>query len=304
MIMTDIEIAMVRFINEFHRKGIYSEDKYQMLHNIKYQRDLSEDHIEKIRNAYRTDSYEAAFELKTYYAENGILSNTIVLKMRPGSPEINEFTTIKVYSDTENKIKEYTHHAIEIFKEHGKYKVLDILHSDKTVWLKTYLDELCKVNNCDRSLLRYDLGFLAPCHAFAPNMRELSDLMRYLDKTYCIGKPRVTLLNLKVDTALNDCADSPEEMLLSDDMAMDFDSFRRDFGGSRDDEEIVYIYNRVYERLIQVRFSLLHLLCLGHIMQDPIIKTTIAESIFDDVKIIEMMGKTPQNFPHNLVQIK
>ncbi|MDY3828421.1 MAG: hypothetical protein SOZ71_06520 [Clostridium sp.] len=116
--------------------------------------------------------------------------------MRPESPEIREFTTIKVYSDISGDIKEYSHHAIEIFKEHGKYKVLDILHSDKVVWLETYLDELCKVNHCQRGQLRYDFGYLAPCHAFASNMQELSDLMRYLDKTYCIGKPRVTLMNL------------------------------------------------------------------------------------------------------------
>ncbi len=302
--MTDIEIAMVCFINECHRKRVYSYDKYQMLHNVKYQTNLSKDHIEKIRNAYRSNCYEAAFELKTYYAENGILSNTIVLKMRPKSPEIKEFTTIKVYSDTENKIKIYTHHAIEIFKEHGKYKVLDILHSDKRVWLETYLDELCKVNNCDRSLLRYDLGFLAPCHAFASNMQELSDLMRYLDKTYCIGKPRVTLMNLKDNTASNDCADFPEGMFLSDDMAMDFEQFRRDFGGYRDDEEIVYIYGRIYNRLMQIRFNLLHLLCLGHIMRDPIIKTIIAMSIFADKKIIEIMGELPHDFYQNLVPIK
>ena len=181
--MTDIEMALVCFINEYHRRVIYRNEKYQMLHGVKYRREFDLEYTQKIRNKYNSNCFEAAYELKSYYAENGILSNTIVLKMRPESPEIREFTTIKVYSDISGDIKEYSHHAIEIFKEHGKYKVLDILNSDKVVWLETYLDELCKVNHCQRGQLRYDFGYLAPCHAFASNMQELSDLMRYLDKT-------------------------------------------------------------------------------------------------------------------------
>ena len=124
--MTDIEMAFVCFINAYHRKVIYHNDKYQMLHGIGYQKKLSLEYIEKIRKKYSSNCFEAAYELKTYYAENGILSNTIVLKMRPKSPEIQEFTTIKVFSDITNETKEYSHHAIEIFKEHGKYKVFCI----------------------------------------------------------------------------------------------------------------------------------------------------------------------------------
>lgn len=291
--MTDIEMALVCFINEYHRRVIYRNEKYQMLHGVKYRRELDLEYTQKIRNKYTSNCFEAAYELKTYYAENGILSNTIVLKMRPESPEIQEFTTIKVYSDISGDIKEYSHHAIEIFKEHGKYKVLDILHSDKVVWLETYLDELCKVNHCQRGQLRYDFGYLAPCHAFASNMQELSDLMRYLDKTYCIGKPRVTLMNLGEESPSGILIKPTEGMLLSDDMAMDFDEFGRLFG-EYDGKRIIATYQRVYDRLMGIRFNMLHMLCLGHIMRDPIMKISIAESIFDDAKICELMKNAPE----------
>ena len=170
----------------------------------------------------------------------------------------------------------------------GKYKVLDILHSDKVVWFETYLDELCKVNHCQRGQLRYDLGYLASCHAFASNMQELSDLMRYLDKTYCIGKPRVTLMNLGEESPSGILIKPTEGMLLSDDMAMDFGEFGRPFG-EYDGKRIIATYQRVYDRLMGIRFNMLHMLCLGHIMRDPIMKISIAESIFDDAKICELM---------------
>ena len=290
--MTDIEMALVCFINEYHRKMIYRNEKYQMLHGAEYKRELGSEYIQKLRNKYTSNCFEAAYELKTYYAENGILSNTIILKMRLKSPEIQEFTTIKVYSDISGEIKEYSHHAIEIFKEHGKYKVLDVLHSDKVVWLETYLDELCKVNNCQRAQLRYDLGYLAPCHAFASNMQELSDLMHYLDKTYCIGKPRVSLMNTGKKTPSGITIKPTEGMLLSDDMAMDFYEFGRAFG-EYDEKRILVTYQRVYDRLMTIRFNMLHVLCLGHIMRDPIMKVSIAESIFDDAKICELMETAP-----------
>ena len=290
--MTDIEMAVVCFINEHHRRVIYRNEKYQMLHGVKYRREFDLEYTQKIRNKYNSNCFEAAYELKSYYAENGILSNTIVLKMRPESPEIREFTTIKVYSDISGDIKEYSHHAIEIFKEHGKYKVLDILHSDKVVWLETYLDELCKVNHCQRGQLRYDFGYLAPCHAFASNMQELSDLMRYLDKTYCIGKPRVTLMNLGEESPSGILIKPTEGMLLSDDMAMDFDEFGKLFG-EYDGKRIIATYQRVYDRLMTIRFNMLHILCLGHIMRDPIMKISIAEGIFDDAKICELMKNVP-----------
>ena len=94
--MTDIEMALVCFINEYHRRVIYRNEKYQMLHGVKYRREFDLEYTQKIRSKHNSNCFEAAYELKTYYAENGILSNTIVLKMRPESPEIQEYTTIKV----------------------------------------------------------------------------------------------------------------------------------------------------------------------------------------------------------------
>ena len=79
-----------------------------------------------------------------------------------------------------------------------------------------------------------------------------------------------------------------EGMLLSDDMAMDFDEFGRTFDVC-DGKKIIATYQKVYDRLMGVRFNMLHMLCLGQIMRDPIMKISIAESIFDDAKICELM---------------
>lgn len=286
--MTDLEMALVCFTNENHRKVIYRYDKYQMLHGVKYQKKMAMEDIMKIRAAYPSNCFEAAYELKSYYAENGILSNTIIFKMRPVSPEVQELTTIMVHSDIEDKDYEYSHHAVEIFKEHGKYKVLDILHSDCPVWLEAYLDKLCLANNCERNQLRYDFGYLAPCHAFADNMQELSNLMRYLDKIYCVGKPRISFMNLGENLAENKSTDISEGMMLSDDMIMDFDALGKVFGGLSG-KELITIYQRVYDRLMGIRYNLLHILCLGHISRNPIAILRIAESIFDDAKICELM---------------
>ncbi len=77
-------------------------------------------------------------------------------------------------------------------------------------------------------------------------------------------------------------------MFLSDDMAMDFDEFGKTLGVC-DGKRIITTYQRVYERLMSVRFNMLHMLCLGHIMRDPIVKISIAEGIFDEARICELM---------------
>ena len=112
--MTDLEKDIVCFINELHRKNIYVYDKYQMLHNVKYKSEMDLEQRESIRRKYKNNCFEAAYELKTYYSENNFLSNTIVLKMRPETPDIQEFRNIKIHSDLDNKDYTYTHHAIEV----------------------------------------------------------------------------------------------------------------------------------------------------------------------------------------------
>lgn len=277
--MTDLERGIVCFLNEFHRSSMYIYEDYQMLHGVKYRKQMAKEDLEMIRRSYKGNCFEAAYQLKTYYMDNGLLSNTIVLKMRPKSPEIQEFQCIKIHNELDGTDHEYTHHAIEIFKEDGKYKVLDILHRDKNVWLESYLDDVCQTNNCPREQLRYDMGYLAPCHVLAGNMQELSDLMRYLDKKYKIGKPRLSLVNA--------AGDDGGEYLLSDDMIMDFDKFGRDFGASG--EDVAMAYKRVYDLMMSMRFNMLHALCFGRIMRDPIMSFAMAEAIFDDEKMCEMM---------------
>ena len=71
-------------------------------------------------------------------------------------------------------------------------------------------------------------------------------------------------------------------------MAIDFDEFGRCLGGY-DGEEIIATYRKIYEELMSVRFNMLHLLCYGHIMRDPIMKLKMAESIFDDAIICELL---------------
>lgn len=280
--MTDLEIGIVHFINAYHKENTYRYENYQLLHGVKYRKEMSLDNLKLIREGYDDNSFEAAYELKTYYMENHIPSNTIVLKMRPKTPDQKEIEFIKIYSEKDNAECEYILHTIEIFKEHGKYKVLDILHSDKAVWLENYLDEVCKTNNCTIEQLRYDMGYLAPCHAFAENMQELSDVMRYLDKKCCIGKPRLNLVNTHGTGGSYDP--------LSDDMAMDFDAFGRMFGVSG--EEVVKVYQKNYDRMMAIRFNMLHVLCMGRIMRDPIMSFKIAETLFDDAEICQMMDET------------
>lgn len=282
--MTELEMAIVIFINELHRKDSYTYDKYQLLHNVKYKKEMDLQYIKFFREKYKNNCLEAAYELKTYYMENNIFSNTIVLKMRPKSPESQELPTIKIHSEIENVDYEYTHHAIEIFKEHGKYKVFDVLHSDKVIWLDNYLDAVCSTNHCPREQLRYDMGYLAPCHASAGNMQGLSDVMRYLDKKYCIGKPRFNFMNISDD--------KEEGLYLSDDIFMDFDLFGREFGVDR--ERLSKIWARVYGKLVALRFNMLHQLCLVHIMREPILSMTMAEALFDDVKICKIMDETSE----------
>ena len=124
------------------------------------------------------------------------------------------------------------------------------------------------------------MGYLAPCHAFADNMQELSDLMRYLDKKYILGKPRMSLVNIP---------NEEEGCIISDDIIMDFDKFSREFG--TDFETVKRVWTKVYGELMGIRFNTLHLLCLGHIMRDPIIKLSMAEALFDDIKMCQMMEK-------------
>lgn len=277
--MNDLEKGIVCFMNELHRNCIYRYEEYQLLHGLRYRKDMQEEKKALIREKYKGKCFKAAYELKTYYMENDLLSNTIVLKMRPKSPEIQGLNSIKIHSELDGIDYTYMHHTIEIFKENGRYKVFDILHRDKTVWLESYLDEVCKTNNCPREQLRYDMGYLAPSHVFAENMKELSDLMRYLDKTYKLGKPRLNLMNI---------ANTEEEvLLLSDDLVMDFDMFGKKFGVS--EREVFRAYQSIYDKMMGVRFNILHMLCLGHIMRDPIMKFSMAESLFDDEKMCKLI---------------
>lgn len=279
--MTDLERAIICFLNKYHKEYIYRYEQYQMFHGLKYKKELEEHNLEMIRSKYKGNCLEASYELKTYYTENNLLSNTIVLKMRPESPEIQELRNIKIHSEIDGVDYEYTHHAIEVFKENGKYKVLDILHRNKIVWLENFLDEICETNHCPREQLRYDMGYLAPAHVFAGNMKELSDLMRYLDKQYNIGKPRLNLIN---EPKIGDDA-----FLLSDDLIMDFDEFGRAFGVSG--MVVIRAFQKVYDKLMGIRFNTLHILCLGHIMRDPIVSLAMIGGLFDDEEICQMMDR-------------
>lgn len=280
--MTDLENAIVYFLNDYQRQHCYIFEDYQLLHGVKYRREMEKNNINLLRSRYKNNSFEASYELKTYYIENHLLSNTIVLKRRPKKPEMKEIRNIKIYNEVENRVFEYTHHAIEIFKEDGNYKVFDVLHRDKSMLLEDYLEEICEVNHCQREHLRYDMGYLAPCHAFADNMQELSDLMRYLDKSYKIGKPRLNLIDIPSEEG---------GMLLSDDMYMDFKEFGKKFGVEID--KVIEVWTRIYHNLFTVQYNLLHSLCLYNVMGEPLMKAFIKKILFTDSKICEMIEKMP-----------
>lgn len=277
--MDMLDSGILIFLNEYHRQHCYELEKFQMLHGIKYQKEMPQEHQDRIRAKYKGKCCKAALELKTYYAENGFLSNTIVLKLRPERPEQNYIPLIKVHSSLDGKDYEYNHHAIEVFKENGKYKVHDVLHRDDRVWLEDYLDELCVINQCGRERLCYDMGYLAPFHVYAPNMQELSDVMRYLDKKYCVGKPRLNLRHIP--------GGDSDGLILSDSIAMDFEEFGKAFGATR--EEVIQRWPVVHDWLMGARFNLLHMLCLVHIMRDPIMIGNLSNMLFDDAIMIEMV---------------
>lgn len=274
--MNDLEIACLSLFTEFQRKNTYKTEQYQMLHGVKYQKTMASNWGEQFRAKFQNNCYGAAMELKTYYAENGIPSTTVVLKMRPTSPEIQEIVNLQVYSEIEKKDIVYTHHAIEIFKEHGRFKILDILHSDKVEWLETYLDKICAWNHCTRDRLRYDMGYLAPCHAFATNMDVMAEIMRYLDKIYCIGKPRLNLI---------DVCDSG--MYLSDDIAMNFTEFGKLY--SCNAEEVMRTFASVHDKVMGIQMTQLFMRGLGQIVGDPFITDSMANSIFDNATLCKLI---------------
>ena len=280
-LMNDLEKMLVSFVNAYHRQNIYVKNDYQLLRGVRYSKTMNQKNVQMIRDKYPQNCFGAAYELKTYYSENGICSNTIALKMRPESPDRQEFRSIKIYSELDEKAHEYTHHAIEIYKEAGKYKVFDILHRNRTVWLEDYLDEVCQTNQCPRSQLRYDMGTLAPSHALADNMQDFSNLMRYLDKQYEIGKPRVTYINI--------ASSDDEACLISDDMMMNFDDLGREFGVTG--EEVILRLRKIYPFIVEVRNNLLHLRCKFQALGGQMIGDVIAEAMFDDEKMCGLIEK-------------
>lgn len=278
-LMNDLEKMLVCFVNAYHGQNIYVKNDYHLLRGVRYSKTMNQKYVQMIRDKYPKNCYGAAYELKTYYSENGIYSNTIVLKMRPESPDIQEFRSIKIYSELDEKEYEYTHHAIEIYKEAGKYKVFDILHRNRTVWLEDYLDEVCQTNQCPRNQLRYDMGYLAPSHALADNMQDFSNLMMYLDKQYGIGKPRITYMNVLVP--------DDKACLISDDMMMDFDALGREFGVTG--EEVILGLRKIYPFMVDVRNNLLHLRCNFQALGNQLIGDVIAEAMFDDEKMCRLI---------------
>lgn len=280
--MTDLETAIVCLTNEFQRLHAYRYEKYQLLHGVKYTKNMKEEHLNLLRSRYNGICLGAAYELKTYFMENGILSNTIILKMRPESSDMFGLqNSIRIHSELDGTDHEYTHHAIEIYKEHGKYKVLDVLHREQPLWLEEYLDQVCNSNHCSREQLRYDMGFLISCHAFAGNMQELVDVMRYLDKIYKIGKPKLSLMNL------------PEEdgdMWLSDDIIMDFEKFGRSF--QADVREVVAVWMRIYDVMMKIKYNNMYLLCLGKIMRDPLVSKAMEQLLFDNAGMCRLIEES------------
>lgn len=274
MFLSDVDIAVVATQNDGYRRSRYIPGRYQLLHGVKYNKKLVPELISKIREKYTGNCTGAAYELKTYYMENGIQSNTIVLKMRPESDDMNTVVGIKIpgYEG------EYSHHTIEVFVEYDTFKVLDVLHRDGPVLLEAYLDKVCRVNNCPRSQLRYDSGYLAPMNAYAPNMGAINDLLMYLDKVYGVGKPRCSLLNV------------PDEKSLwsSDDVAMDFEDMASKFGMSKKDVMVRYYF--VMGLLNKLRCNMLFTLSFGYAlgMQDKMLDT-----LLDDTSTCMMLETMP-----------
>lgn len=117
-------------------------------------------------------------------------------------------------------------------------------------------------------------------YAFAGNMKEFTDVMRYLDKKYRIGNPVVNLCNFPDDV---------KGCWMSDDVFIDFDKFGKEF--NMDCEMAAKVWRSVYDKIMAIKINALHMLCLGQIMRDPIISITMSESLFDDEKICMLLDE-------------
>lgn len=231
-----------------------------------------------IREKYEEDCLAAAYELKTYFASNRINSATIVLKMRPRENDEGAFSFMNVPEDGATEPHPFIYHAIEVYEDTDGYYVYDILFRDEPVQLKQYLDELCSVNECKNTDLRYDMGLLSSAHAYAKNMSGLTRLMTYLDKVYCVGKPRLNVMFSEP---------GEENLLLSDDIVLCPDEMFPKTGYSKD--ELYAEFSRVYGLVCGMRFNMLAVFAKMSEWGGPLINKGKTDMLFDDSFIMEMM---------------
>lgn len=231
----------------------FEASKYTMLRNLRFVKKLPVETIQELRSKYHRKCMHVAFELKNWYTNNGIKSNTLCLRRRMETEKGDYRLEIKVPDDNGN-IHSYTHHAVEVFFEHGKFKLIDALHSTEVVWLEAYLDELCKVNKCERSDLCYDLGLLAPTNLVARNMHMFNELLYFIDRVYKIGQPKCIVL-----------FDDTEEcvpMLASDVVRYDFSKLLGEIGISVTHEFFIHRWMQVYDALTTEWMRIIAPICI------------------------------------------
>lgn len=177
-----VEKILVEDLLRCLKASAYNPDEFNLLEDV---HELNADSINSVRETHAGCSVASAYELKTYYADKGLESATLTLKLK------DKFSMLKVTECVERKL-----HAVEVVYVHGKYKVLDVNHSDKTVWLETYLDTLCEINNISKEDLTYDILCYTTNSSLSDNNGILTDLAIWLDTIYKIGSSPVSLLNI------------------------------------------------------------------------------------------------------------
>lgn len=171
--------------------AVYIPENHTIMKNFT-SRQVYLDCVNLVRSKHKDNPVYAAYEIKSMFNRSNIPSLTVVLKRRtPGM-----FTPIRIHDEYTRTIKSFSHHTIEIFYSapRNAFYVCDILYRSKAIELKHYISDLCKINECDTSGLRYDLGYLYSMNFTADNTYMFPEMVTYLDKVCKLGGSQVNMI--------------------------------------------------------------------------------------------------------------
>ena len=188
-----LDAAIIQTILLMEEQFLYNRGKYTEFVGKPFCKKFTEAELVSIRSKYDRKCMELAFQLKGWYTSNNMYSNTVCFrrKMDVANDDVKLQLLVR---DSEKNLHDYTHHAVEVYFNNDRFKVIDPLHYNEVIWLDRYLDMLCEANNCDRSGICYDIGMLVTSNISAPNLKMFNMLVYWMDKQYRIGSPQCFVL--------------------------------------------------------------------------------------------------------------